>query len=405
MSYVVTGLGFGDEGKGMTVEALCRRDNIKVVVRHNGGGQAAHNVCQKDGRHHTFSQFGSNSFMDGAITILSKYMIVNPSSFLVEQEVLAAKTNLPQVFIDERSLVTTPFHVQLNRLREAARGVAKHGTTGMGISETVLDSLAYPKEVIRMEDLLSFSTIVKKLHECRDRLMVEAERFGGKPNFDRIDITKVVQRFWDFSNNVTIGSKGIQKIMAKGPVVFEGAQGVLLDQDFGFHPHTTWSKTTPHNAWEICKEFGIEAPKVVGVTRVYATRHGEGPFPTERYDLDFPEIHNAGDGFAGQFRVGHLDIGLLNYANQCCGGIDYLAVNHIDCKPDFYFDSTMSRPLTVPSNVHKQEGLCGQMWKVLPLSEAKQFPENFPEFIAQQLMTKLLVTGGGLTYEDRAFRY
>jgi adenylosuccinate synthase len=107
-----------------------------------------------------------------------------------------------------------------------------------------------------------------------------------------------------------------------GDVIFEGAQGVLLDQDYGFHPHTTWSDTTSARAEEIWDKHGDGPITRIGVTRSFLTRHGEGPFPTEDWFPDETEKHNDSTGHAGEFRTGHLDLVLLRYA---------LEVNPVDC--------------------------------------------------------------------------
>jgi adenylosuccinate synthase len=117
------------------------------------------------------------------------------------------------------------------------------------------------------------------------------------------------------------------------PVVLEGAQGVLLDEARGFHPHTTWSRCTPDAALALLAQFGFEdRVERIGVVRTYLTRHGEGPFPTEdrAMAVRLPEPHNGGDGWQGAFRVGWPDLVLLRYARDVSGGIDSLAVTHAD---------------------------------------------------------------------------
>ena len=146
-AIVVAGLGFGDEGKGTTVDWLVRRHESALVVRYNGGAQAAHNVVLPDGRHHTFSQFGSGT-LAGAETFLSRYMLVNPSAMLNEAAGLAGLgvvDPLSRVHVDEDALITTPFHIAANRAREQARGDGRHGSCGMGIRETILFPLVKPE--------------------------------------------------------------------------------------------------------------------------------------------------------------------------------------------------------------------------------------------------------------------
>jgi adenylosuccinate synthase len=122
--------------------------------------------------------------------------------------------------------------------------------------------------------------------------------------------------------------------------VFEGSQGVLLDEDFGFHPHTTWSATTDRNARKLIRYAGVDENnyKTVGVTRTYATRHGYGPFPSEFKDdtphYVYPEKHNAWGKFQGDWRIGNLDFPLLEYAVKVNHGVDEIALTHCDLSFD-----------------------------------------------------------------------
>ena len=123
---------------------------------------------------------------------------------------------------------------------------------------------------------------------------------------------------------------------AAGSLVFEGSQGVLLDEWRGFHPHTTWSTVTPAPAQALLAEAGLGRGEVWGAVRSYATRHGAGPFPTEDRTLELPEDHNGYGAYQGDWRTGHLDLVLLDYAARVCrsaGGLDLLAVSHLDAPP------------------------------------------------------------------------
>ena len=152
---IVVGLGFGDECKGATVDWLCATNDIKAVVRFNGGPQAAHNVITPDGRHHTFAQFGSGTF-HGVPTYLSRYMLVNPFNLVNEAEHLAdlgVVDPLRMVWIDQNALLVTPYHRHANRLREDARGASRHGSTGQGVGETRAYAIERPDESPKMGDI------------------------------------------------------------------------------------------------------------------------------------------------------------------------------------------------------------------------------------------------------------
>lgn len=400
--YIVTGLAFGDEGKGCTVDALCAHTGADLVIRYNGGAQAAHNVITPDGRHHTFSQFGSGSFIPSVQTYLSEYMLVNPSLFLIEARELMAQgvAVRDRVLVDERALLTTPYHVMLNRTRELARGVSRHGTTGLGISETVMDSLARPDAVMRAGDLLApRDRIAYRLLATRNALQPEMERLGDQHGFEHYDVDKIVSRYMQFLEVARIVSwaQACFRMHAAKGIVYEGAQGVLLDERYGFHPHTTWSRTTPHNARSLHRTAGMPTePVVIGVTRTYCTRHGAGPFPTETPEVSFPEVHNGDDGMAGVFRQGWLDLTLLRYAIRCAGGINGLAVHHLDYRPAYCCSSNCRLSLeSLPTSERMQSALCRQAWERVQDTDLRPMSDKPDAMLADLLGVPVVIEGYG----------
>jgi adenylosuccinate synthase len=125
-----------------------------------------------------------------------------------------------------------------------------------------------------------------------------------------------------------VGSSYVDFLLGDGPCVFEGAQGVLLDEWRGWHPHTTWSTTTFDNVASLCGSF-----RRLGVVRTYTTRHGAGPFVTEQAGIDLQEAHNGRGEWQGAFRTGHFDAVAHRYAVEVAGGVDALAVTHLDVPP------------------------------------------------------------------------
>lgn len=340
-AILVAGLGFGDEGKGTTVEALVQRHASTLVVRYNGGAQAAHNVVAPDGRHHTFAQFGSGTLL-GARTFLSSRMIVDPLAMVREAEhlrLLGVSDPFGLLYVDGDAPVVTPIHRERNIRDEAIRG---HGSCGMGIGVVREETLAWPERVLRVRDLVTLREheIAARLEDLDLRLGTDGEWHSMALAWRLIEAAKMIR------NVVDLG--WLRREMRGAVTVFEGAQGVLLDQEWGFHPHTTWSDCTFGWAHEMLDQCGIDDVERVGVTRAYHTRHGAGPFPTERATgLDEP--HNAG-GFAGAFRSGDLDLSLLRYAvdairasdrmaEETCGvrrpsePLDAVALTHLDRQP------------------------------------------------------------------------
>jgi adenylosuccinate synthase len=167
---ILVDLTFGDAGKGSLVDYLVRRDNAHTVIRFNGGAQAAHNVVLPDGRHHTFSQFGSGTFVPGVRTHLSRFMLFDPLALAAEERHLRSvgvTDAFDRLTLDRRALVVTPFQRAANRLREVARGDARHGSCGMGIGETMSDVLD-DNLALRGADLLNPSRLRRTLRQVQE---------------------------------------------------------------------------------------------------------------------------------------------------------------------------------------------------------------------------------------------
>lgn len=347
-THIVVDLGFGDAGKGTMVDAIARQYTVPpLVVRHNGGAQAGHNVVTSDGRQHVFSQFGAATFVPGAETLLSKHFILHPGGLMAENAHLVSlgvNDALERLRIDVRALVITPYHQAVNRLREAARGAAQHGTCGLGVGETVADSLEDGDHIVRVFDLRDGNLLRWKLHYARERKLAQIE-----PLLPRIDpankdlallrdvdtIERTARTFEEIGKQLRIlPPSAVNDVLHhREHVIFEGAQGVLLDEWHGFHPHTTWSTTTTKNADAMIAEAerGGHVHRL-GVVRAYATRHGAGPFPTSNAMLTekLRDAHNTDDGAQGRFRVGWFDGPLTRYALSVCPGITSLAVTCLD---------------------------------------------------------------------------
>jgi adenylosuccinate synthase len=351
-AIILSGLGYGDEGKGTWTDYLARTEPVHTVVRFNGGAQAGHNVVTPDGRHHTFAQLGSGTLVRGVNTHLSRFMLVNPHRLLKEADELGAlgiEDALARTTIDRRALVTTPFQVAANRLRELARAGGRHGSCGMGIGETMLDWLAYGAEMLTAGDLADAGTLRRKLQRVRE-LKIEQLR-GLLPTLpETTHVEQELRVLFDLTGEVVESCVRAYTHLASqlrlvddaylgelldlaGTVVFEGAQGALLDEWHGFHPYTTWSTTTFKNALTLLHEQGYDGAVVkVGLLRAYMTRHGAGPFVTEEQDLRplFTDAYNVTNDWQQGFRVGPFDAVAARYAIELADRPDLLAVSHLD---------------------------------------------------------------------------
>lgn len=308
----VVDLGYGDAGKGTVVDTLCAAGGVRAVLRFNGGAQAAHNVVMPDGRHHTFAQFGSGT-LRGVPTHLTRFVVVDPVALAAEAAALGRWLGNPFELLtaDGDALLATPWHRAANRRRERHD---RHGSCGMGVGETMAYALTHP-DPPRVRDVLTPPVL-------RRKLAAVAADLGpcGVP------LDAVTDALVAFGQAVrVVDASFTDRLLASGPCVFEGAQGVLLDEWRGWHPHTTWSTTTFDNVAALCSSF-----RRLGVVRTYTTRHGAGPFVTEDAALDLPEAHNGTGEWQGAFRVGHFDAVAHRYAVEVAGGVDGLAVTHLD---------------------------------------------------------------------------
>jgi adenylosuccinate synthase len=348
-AWIVIDLGFGDGGKGLITDYLVRRHTAEWVVRFNGGAQAGHNVVTPDGRHHTFSQFGSGTFVPGVRTFLSRFVAVHPTALLVEEKSLrcvGVTDGFDRLRISAEAPVTTPYHQAANRLRELARGADRHGSCGSGFGETVRDSRENPAEVVRAGDMVDLPSLRKKLAQARERLWAlvrelpppAAESGQWEREQSVFHFGEIGDRWMDAvmglaqKDILLPEEQAARRLRATQAVIFEGAQGVLLDEDAGLHPYTTWSHCTPRNANSILREVDPSADVCrVGVTRAYALRHGPGPLPTESNAFRAAvSDHNRAGEWQGGVRYGWFDSVLARYALAVAGRMDTLLVTHLD---------------------------------------------------------------------------
>jgi adenylosuccinate synthase len=395
--FVVVGLGYGDESKGGIVDWACEKAGpFNAVIRFNGGCQAGHNVVRPSGTHHEFSQFGSGTF-SGVPTILSRYMMVEPLSFFREAEALEEKIGfdpIPMVSVDRECLVTTPWHVAYNDNQEALNG---HGTCGRGVGATARFALEHPDDALRVGDLRDSNVLRRKL--------LALEEWAG-PTLLEVNADYVEHVYRYFANRVILCDRAhLEWIVRTRRCVFEGAQGVLLDEWKGFHPHTTWSTTTFDNAVEITGDGDILR---IGVVRTYTTRHGVGPHPTaghgpQREILEEP--HNHDSGSQGRFRIGAFDAVAHRYAIKACGRVDVLAVTHLDAVRhplefcDSYADGWTPK-LGSHHDLAHQEEMTQRMMTAAPLLTADRTPDTLA-LIGDLLGVTIGIASGGPTADDK----
>jgi adenylosuccinate synthase len=314
-AQAVIGAGYGDEGKGLMVDAFAARAGGEaVVVRSNGGAQAGHTVCLFDGRRHVFHHLGSGA-LAGAATHLSRFFVHHPMLFAAERETLAAHGARVEVTADPRGLVTTPWDMLINQAVEQARGAGRHGSCGLGFGETVERNLS-PEFGLTFAEL-SRPGLRRRCEVIRDgwtrRRLRALDAAPGETEERVLGDGRILEAFLDDCGEF-LGRVDARRDadLAVGPqVIFEGAQGLLLDQSIGVMPHVTRSNTGLANMASIAAEAGLEGIDATYVTRAYATRHGAGPLPDGGEAMEAFEIvdpTNAPNAWQGQMRYAPLDL-------------------------------------------------------------------------------------------------
>ena len=274
VAHVVCGLSYGDEGKGATVDYLCSKHKVDWVIRYNGGFQAAHNVVMANGRHHTFSQFGSGT-LRGVPTYLDRHVIIDPMALVPEAEHLKS-IGVPNPYsmlkVHEDCLVSTIYHKNANRILDARNG---HGSCGVGIGLT-RQMWSETGDGLRAEDLRSPRTVRRKLdwirQWCQDKVLDYDKKLYDDINVDwrgnKISFIDQVKQTLDSVSKIHTGTLEFVESRCENGIVFEGSQGVGLDEVYGTIPHTTYSNTKPTYALELCDVLAAE-PIIYGLFRPY----------------------------------------------------------------------------------------------------------------------------------------
>jgi Adenylosuccinate synthase len=342
---VVIGSSFGDEGKGLMTDYLCATEGAGIVVRFNGGCQAGHTVCTSDKERHVFHHFGSGSLLD-VPTFLSQFFVCNPILFFQELEHLRTLGFHPEVYAHPDCLITTFADMLINQLKEHGRGNKKHGSCGIGFHETITRS-TLPELKITMSDLWNGG---RRLEAQLTEICGKYSKFRTGETFDEPQATaafiECCNQFAHYVQPLGIGQ-------CKDPV-FEGAQGLLLDQsNKEFFPHVTHSHTGMKNVNLLCAQAGISQKEIYYVSRTYLTRHGAGPLPGEDSTLKFEDNTNHTNPFQGALRFAPLDCSSLHSRCKADAGSNpyKLVLTHCDqlpapCQAHLYCDGPTRESVT-----------------------------------------------------------
>ncbi|NMF07576.1 adenylosuccinate synthetase [Clostridium beijerinckii] len=320
---VIIGSNFGDEGKGLMTDYMCSMNENTVVIRFNSSAQAGHTVVTPDGKRHVFGHFGAGS-LQGIPTFLSSYFSVNPLLFLKEYDELNKIGIIPYTMIDPNCPVVIPQDMILNQILERHRGNNKHGSCGLGYNESIVRN-SIDRYKITCGDIFSGVYkdklgIIKK--EYIDKRVEQLNLKYSNDNLMNIlfDANIIEHFIYDVDNNFKskIELSNIESILENYQTpIFEGAQGLMLSEDYKYFPYVTHSKTGVSNVIDLLEEAKLSELdiEVIYVTRSYLTRHGAGPLPNEMKEKPYKNIKdltNIQNEFQGILRFAPLDIDLLS---------------------------------------------------------------------------------------------
>ncbi|EGS38731.1 adenylosuccinate synthase [Limosilactobacillus oris F0423] len=330
-SVVIVGSQWGDEGKGKMTDYLSQ--DADVVVRSQGGNNAGHTIAF-DGKKFALRLVPSGIFGKDKLAVIGNGVVINPPALLKELHYLQDNgIDISGLRISSRSHVTFPYHILLDKCQEKAKGDHKVGTTKNGIGPTYMDKVS--RVGIRMCDLLEKDTFETKL---RRNLAEKNELFTKLYHVDPINFDDIFESYYEYGQElkkyVTDTSRSVNDALDNGQrVLFEGAQGVMLDVDQGTYPYVTASNPI---AGGVCTGVGVGPNKintVVGICKAYSTRVGAGPFPTELTDEIGDRIRETGHEYGTVTgrprRVGWFDSVAMRHARRV-SGISCLSLNLLD---------------------------------------------------------------------------
>jgi adenylosuccinate synthase len=328
-TIAVTGLSWGDEGKGKIVDFLAQ--NADIVVRYQGGNNAGHTVVC-DGNKYKFKQIPSGAPLEKEV-IIANGCVINPKVLLAEIENLKKMNKKVNLKLSSTSHVIFPFHIELDGLEEKSKGDYKAGTTKRGIGPTYSDKAA--RWGIRVFDLINPELLKQKLEKLFEIKKQQIRIYESEWDSDLNSIYEEYKSYGEKLKPYVIDTACyLNKAIDSGKkVVFEGAQGTLLGIDHGMYPFGTSSNA---NALGICAGAGVppnKISKIIGIIKAYTSRVGEGKLPTELFNDVGEKIreqgHEYGTVTGRPRRVGWIDLFNIKYGIMI-NGVDKIIITLLD---------------------------------------------------------------------------
>ncbi|WP_017187011.1 adenylosuccinate synthase [Alkalibacillus haloalkaliphilus] len=329
---IVVGTQWGDEGKGKITDFLAQEAD--VIARYQGGDNAGHTI-KFNGDTYKLHLIPSGVFNSDKVCLLGNGMVINPESLIKEMEYVEGfGLTLEHLKISNRAHVIMPYHIELDRLQEERKGKEKQiGTTKKGIGPAYSDKVN--RSGVRFADLIEpeslYELILTQVEQTNELL----EKIYDAPKLDAQEIYETYKQYGErLAPYVTDTSVLLDEATTDGRhILFEGAQGVMLDIDHGTYPYVTSSSTS---AAGVATGSGIgpnKIDRVIGVSKAYTTRVGDGPFPTELHDEIGEQIREVGREYGTTTgrprRVGWFDAVVINHARRTSGITD-ISLNSLD---------------------------------------------------------------------------
>jgi adenylosuccinate synthase len=329
---VLVGLQWGDEGKGKLTDYLSSKADC--VVRFQGGNNAGHTLVVNDVTHKL--HLLPSGILHNKKIVIGHGVVIDPEVLINEIEMFTHKGIKPDLMISDRAHVIMPYHKQLDGAEENILGSNKIGTTKRGIGPCYTDKIA--RHGIRVIEIIDREVLAEKINEIVKIKQKQMEAYG----LEHIDIDNIITKYFSYgstlSRYVDDAITYLNKIIKNKNVLFEGAQGFLLDIDYGTYPYTTSSNPI---AAGVCTGAGInphDIKTIIGIAKAYITRVGEGPMPTENHGEIGAKLAKQGNEIGTttgrKRRCGWLDLVALRYACQV-NGVDELAITKLDVLDGF----------------------------------------------------------------------
>lgn len=416
---VLLGLQWGDEGKGKVVDVLTPR--YDMVARFQGGPNAGHTL-EFDGKKYVLRSIPSGIFQEGQINVIGNGVVLDPLLFREEAEALMESgIDLRKVLkISKKAHLILPTHRLLDAANEKAKGAGKIGTTGKGIGPTYTDKVS--RNGLRLGDML---TADRSAYErTRDRHLRLLCNMGETPDLSETEPRWLEAVEYLKTFDIVDSEFLINRALSEGKsVLCEGAQGTLLDVDFGSYPFVTSSNTICAGA---CSGLGV-APnrigEVFGIFKAYCTRVGSGPFPTELFDETGKRIRDLGHEYGAvtgrERRCGWIDLVALRYSIMI-NGVTQLIMMKSDVLDDFdevkacvAYEINGKRVADFPFSLEQDEvkpvyvTLPGWKTDMTKMKSEDEFPENFRkyiEFLEAELQTPITIISIGPDREQTILR-